>query len=239
MISERDLIEEYGDVKPVGRGALFFQDRMRSYTYNYWLRTIGGRDLLVVSKDTIDDNLPFNIFSSVPNQLSADKPSVSTLPRGTSHFTHVFVVPSHYHSYLKGADNIDRDNLFLCIPIYRCEFSGGETVDEFRDMYLHYIPILEWSRPRCPKLYVYFDNPATGGGTDKAGVLLKQSVSLLEIEALNGVSDGFIEITNWQEKVVEIISPSLGSYKLIRDRKYEESLSKDELFIRIQKFLED
>jgi hypothetical protein len=236
MISESDLAEEFGAVQVVGSGVVHFQDEMRTYTYNYWLHSSEERDLLVVSKDKIDNELALAVIGRAPAALPLDRPFVYSLADDSKKFTHVFVAPNQYHGYLKGAEGIDRSKLLLCVPIYRCEFAGNESLEEFKDMQLHLVPILDWERAKHPKLRVYFDNPATGGGSDEFGVLLKQSVLAQEIENLNGVSAGFIEITNWADKVVEVLSPNLNDFILIRDRTDEELMSKSELLARIDEF---
>lgn len=107
-------------------------------------------------------------------------------------------MPNTYHGSLKGRLESKRDNLFLCIPIHRCEFSGGESEAEFKEMIRRSIPVFRWDRNVCPKIKVYFDNPGTEAGTDEAGVLMKYPTLLSKIESLNGVVSGFIEITNYR-----------------------------------------
>ena len=52
---------------------------------------------------------------------------------------------------------VKRQRLFMCIPVFRCEFSGTETVGEFKHMIVHTVPAFEWGRAAHPKLSVYFD----------------------------------------------------------------------------------
>lgn len=51
MITEDDLLEEFVDVNRVRSDVFFFQDKMRTYTYNYWLQSSSVQDLLVVSEN--------------------------------------------------------------------------------------------------------------------------------------------------------------------------------------------
>jgi len=236
MISENDLIEEFDTVKKSGEGVCFFKDEMQTYTYNYWLHTSEDRDLLVVSKDLVDDELALAVIHQAPLSLPLNQPSLYAFAECSEKFTHVFVAPSGYHGYLKGLNVIDRSRLLLCVPIYRCEFVGDETPEEFRDMQLHLIPILDWTRAKHPRLRVYFDNPATGGGSDKSGVLLKLSVLSQEIENLNGVSDGFIEIKNWSGRVIEILSPDVDKFLLISNGGKEELMSRSEVLAHVSEF---
>ncbi len=236
MISKNELLEEYNAVKELACGVCFFQDEMRDYTYNYWLKSSRARDLLVVSQDEIKDSLALEVISAVPSKLNAVSPTVCELSTLASEFTHVIVVPSSYHGYLKGMDSVERKDLFLCLPIYRCEFSGSESVDEFKELRLHFVPTLNWNRAIHPKLRVYFDNPKTGGGTDESGAILPWPVLLREIGNLNGVSSGFIEVTNWSGNVVEIISPDDGKYILIRNRRDEQVCAIEELLDDVRTF---
>ncbi|EPJ2808750.1 hypothetical protein ACTHGN_001772 [Pseudomonas putida] len=209
---------------------------MRDYTYNYWLRPSSDLDLIVVSQGEIKDSLALDILNSVAPEVSRVRPSIFVLNSSERGFTHVFVIPSNFHGYLKGNDGVVRDKLFLCLPIFRCEFSGRETTEEFKELRLHYVPTLDWQRQACPKLRVYFDNPQTGGGTDGAGVFLKWADLLREIDALDGISNGFIEVANWRDEVIEITSPGEGEYILIRNRKDEQALSVEGLFDEIKIF---
>ncbi|MNH34732.1 hypothetical protein D3C79_953460 [compost metagenome] len=58
---------------------------------------------------------------------------------------------------------------------------------------------------------------------------------LQEIENLNGVGEGFIEVTNWSGGVIEIISPESGKYILITNRQDEELLGED-ILERVKSF---
>ncbi|WP_409293983.1 hypothetical protein [Pseudomonas sp. KCJK9058] len=237
MISKNDLLEEYDSVEVLPEDIYFFQDKMRDYTYSYWLRSSGFQDLIVVCQDELVDQLAIDVIGSVSSNLSLFAPTVLELKGVMANFTHVMVVPPTYHGYLKGIEGIDRSSLFLCLPIYRCEFSGRESVEDFRELRLHYIPVLNWHREKHPKLRVYFDNPRTGGGTDEAGAYFQWSNLLRAIDNINGVSDGFIEITNWSDQVVEVISPSADVYVLIKDRRDEHVLSLDDLIVTIKAFV--
>jgi hypothetical protein len=235
MISENSLVEEYGAVEKL-KDLFFFQEEMKTYTYYYWLKPSKNCDFLVISQDHKDHALAATIIDNAPESALNGKPYIYKLPKPAEKFSHVLVVPGEYHSYLDGVEGATRERIALCIPIHRCEFSGDESIDEFKYMRLHLVPILEWQRDPCPKLRVYFDNPKTGGGTTEAGALLRLSSLLLEVENLNGVSDGFIEITNYSGTVVEVLSPKEGSYILIHNREDEEAMSQKEIILRVEKF---
>ncbi|MBI6578441.1 hypothetical protein YA0001_23865 [Pseudomonas viridiflava] len=236
MIKAKELSEEFEDVREISKNIFFLQDIMKKYTYNYWLSSAVNQDLLVVSEKIIDDAFALQVIDSAPRQLFKDKPTIYQLSHSSMNFTHVIAVPSSYHGYFNGRDGIDRTNLFLCVPIFRCEFSGDESVNEFKAMRLNSVPTLDWGRDAHPKLRVYFDNPKTGGGTVEEGVLFKLPVLLDEVVRLENVADGFIEITNWRADILEVLSGSKDQYVLIYDRVDEKLVSKDAALLQVEAF---
>lgn len=219
MISQKELLETYKRVDLLAEDVYFFQDEMQAYTYHYWLKPSCQQDVIVVSQDIVNDSLALDVIRSVANSsLDPDAPTVCELATSMAGFTHVIAVPCHYHGYLKSAKGVERKNLHLCVPIHRCEFSGSESEDDFREMRLHYVPVLNWEREVSPKLLVYFDNPKTGASTLEAGAFFQWSALLQEVDELNGVSHGFIEITNYKGHVVEVLSPKRDIFILIRNR---------------------
>lgn len=239
MFSKQDLLESFPVVDERDFGYYFFQHKLPKLVYEYCLKSAMDRDLLTVTEDTVDRNFAIKVVDQAPLDLSREKPTLYELSGNDYGFTHVLAVPSSYHSSLKGKLEPKRGNLFLCIPIFRCEFTGDESEAEFRDMISRMIPAFKWQRHTFPKLRVYFDNPTTASGTAEDGVLMKVSTLVSEIENLNGVVSGFIEITNYKTKVVEILSPEVDVYTLIRDRSAEVTLSVDELKKEILAFAQE
>ena len=92
---------------------------MRDYTYNYWLRPSSDLDLIVVSQGEIKDSLALDILNSVAPEVSRVHPSIFVLNSSERGFTHVVVIPSNFHGYLKGNGGVVRDKLF-----YVCQSSG-------------------------------------------------------------------------------------------------------------------
>lgn len=236
MISRKDLLECFSVVEENEKGYYFFQHNLPQKIYTYSLKNCGKNDFLTVSENLVDRDFAMFITSQAPESLSRDKPSLYKIPVNTYGFTHGLVVPSSYHSALKNRLEKKRKNLFLCIPIFECEFSGDESEAEFREMIARNIPVFEWRRTVFPKLKVYFDNPQTGAGTDESGVLMKYHTLVSEIKNLNGVGNGFIEITNFQNKVIEVLSPSEDMYILIENRTREINLNFLKLLEAVSKF---
>jgi len=164
MISRNALLKTYDSVEVLGENVYFFQDEMQAYTYNYWLHASGEKDLVVVSQDHVITSLALDVIASASaGCVASSTPTIVDLETSASTFTYLIIVPCHYHRYLKGVDGVDRRALYWCMPIHRCEFSGSESEDDFREMRFHYVPVLDRKRKAHPKLLVYFDNPKTGG----------------------------------------------------------------------------
>lgn len=236
MILESDILDEYDSVRIISGGVYFFQDEVATYTLNYWLKPSTLGDLIVVSRNKILDSLALTILRNSCSASLENKPIICEFYGMYEGFSHVLIVPPNYHGYLKGAASVNRDNLYLCVPIFRCEFSGFETEEEFRWLSLHNTATLDWAREAQPILRVYFDNPKTGSGSDKSGVYLRWSGLVREIDLLNGVRNGFIEIANWNGDVVEVVSQEPDKYILIKERKLEIPLSKTQLIDYLKSF---
>lgn len=236
MFSKQDLLGSFPVVEESDAGHYFFQHKLPKVVYEYCLKSAVERDLLVVTEDIKDRTFAKEVLDQAPHDLSPVRPTVYEMRENHHAFTHAMAVPSTYHSSLKGDLEPKRERLFLCIPIFRYEFAGNESEAEFRDMITRMIPIFKWQRQGIPKLRVYFDNPTTAGGTVKQGVLMKLQTLMSEIENLNGVVSGFIEITNYKGKVVEVLSPEVDVYILIRDRTDEVTLTAEELKLDVLAF---
>ncbi|MDZ3996060.1 hypothetical protein [Pseudomonas sp. Teo4] len=236
MFSKDDLLQSFASVDEYA-GCYFFQHKLPKAIYEYCLKSAGEQDLLVISENISDRDFSVAVVGQAPVFLSQNKTALFKISPNEYGFTHALVVPNTYHGSLKGRLEGKRENLYLCIPIHRCEFSGAESEGEFKEMIQRMIPVFRWDRHVCPKIKVYFDNPATETGTNEAGVLMKYPTLLSEIDNLSGVVSGFIEVTNYKGDVVEVLSASKGVFTLIRNRKDEEVLSHSKLIEALRSFV--
>lgn len=236
MFSKDDLLQSFASVDEY-LGCYFFQHKLPKVTYEYCLHSTQKKDLLVISEGVSDRDFAVKVAGQAPDSLTQDEPCLFGLFPNKYGFTHALVVPNTYHGSLKGRLESKRGNLYLCIPIHRCEFSGTESEREFKEMIQRLIPVFRWDREGCPKIRVYFDNPSTEAGTDEAGVLMKYPTLLTEIDNLSGVVNGFIEITNYKGGVMEILSPEVEMFTLIRNRKDEEVLTRPQLVEALNGFV--
>jgi hypothetical protein len=134
MFSKQDLLESFPVVDERDSGYYFFQHKLPKLVYEYCLKSAVDKDLLTVTEDTTDRDFAIKVVDQAPIDLSLEKPTLYELSGNDYGFTHALAVPSSYHSSLKGRLEHKRRNLFLCVPIFRCEFAGDESEAEFRDM---------------------------------------------------------------------------------------------------------
>lgn len=221
MLSYQDLINNFSDVVDLSARIVRFADVLPKSTIYYYLKfaseETGGRDLLLVSEGRFDDQFAKVVFASA--NASADQSGLSKVQLAPNDytFTQIIVAPPRYHAYMKGRLDTERENLFLCVPAWKSEFSGDESVEEFFELRRNVFDTTNWNRPALPKVILRFDNPKTGAGTAGRDVLVRYSVLQSEIENLDGVASGFVEVANYDHRVIEILSPAPGEFVLIHD----------------------
>jgi len=236
MITKDDLLTTFAEVTEA-HGCFFSKYVVATFVLYCCIRNAKGHDLAIASRNVDDPEFAASVVLNAPAHLSHNGPTIFEIPSNAYGFTHAMAVPSTYHGLL--SHNANRTNLFLCIPIFRCEFSGNESFKEFDSSAHHIVGIYNWHRTREPKISVYFDNSRTGGGTDKDGAIVSLATLIAEIDNLNGVSDGFIEISNYRNEVIEVLSPAEGHYVLIRNRQDEEAMDRARLVAAVETFATD
>lgn len=236
MVTQDNLLDEFGYFDFFSENILHAAQSTAAHKYDYWFLSHTSHALIVIAEGSVHPDTAKVVLESAPDSFVKGKAQIFNLGSNKHGFTHALAVPGEYHGYLKGYNNIDRDALFLCIPIQRYEFSGHESPSEFREMNVRIVPILRWDRLPAPKTVIYFDNPRTGSGTGDSVIVRYESL-VFEIENLNGVADGFVEIVNYKGDVIEVLSPTPGVYKLIRNRKGDEVMDHQSLLKNVSEFL--
>jgi len=222
MLTEIDLSEHFENVTRVGDAIFRGEDRFAEAVIYYYFALRPHLDLLLVSEDLVDDKFAVQLLSSIQD-ASPSKFHIESAPANEYGFTHVALAPKDYHGELKGRLDEKRQELVLCVPCYKCEFSESESAAEFRALRTEIIPALRWRREVFPKIMLRYHNPKTGGGTDNY-VPATFGLVVQEIDSLRGVTDGFIEIKNYKNEIMEILSSLAQSYTIIRDRDDSERL---------------
>lgn len=127
----------------------------------------------------------------------------------------MILAPAHFHGNFIGTLDEKRSELVLCASIFHYEFSGNESVDQFHEMNVKKVHIDIWTRKPVPKVFIRFNNPKTRAGTrGKKYVLTSDSYLMSEVYHLNGIENGFIDIINYADEELNIISNSQDVYQL-------------------------
>lgn len=245
MIKIEDIQRNFIDIVEFQNGALKFKDIVPAYSYIYYFINdkTNSRNVLAVSQDSEDDILAKLLLKAgceAPNNISDLCKYAFCQGKEIGYpFTHCIMAPPQYHSYFKGRLDIERTDLFLVIPIFKCEFSGDESIELFYQLRREVVSTLDWKRTPNPKVMVRFDNPATGGGTTgKFPVPIRYNVLQEEICNLDGVMSGFIEVTSYRGDYAELLSPKLGTYSIrLQDQPCAKILNYSEVLDDLWLFL--
>ncbi|UOD33112.1 hypothetical protein INH39_16595 [Massilia violaceinigra] len=244
MLNHNDIVANFSIAIDLEHGITRASEELPTTTYYNYFRfgdaSTEGNDLLVISKNIADDDFASSILLNAP-LLEAAHLQIHPLASNKYGFSHLILAPANFHSHFKGALDDKRDRLILCLPVHCSEFSGDESIDDFYFLRRKMVDTQNWQRTVAPKIFLHFDNPKTGGGTYGTGAFVNHAAVLREIDNLDGAANGFLEITNYRKKVIEILSPGMGQLILIRDRDdaRREFVSKEDLVAIVWRFLTD
>ncbi|WP_080210727.1 hypothetical protein [Salmonella enterica] len=220
MITYDDLVNGFGNsVEKISDGFFKFKIEVPAFTlFNYfWCEDKKNisNDFLLLSKDKEDDQFALYIYSQLPMGKKINELEKINISPNRYGFDSMLLVPAHYHGNFIGTLDEQRSGLVLCVPIFHYEFSGNESADEFREMDIKRVHTVIWTRKPVPKVFIRFNNPKTGAGTiNNNYILTSDSYLMSEIYNLNGVENGFIDISNYMGDVLNIISNVDGTYRL-------------------------
>ena len=222
MIDIIDLSNHFSGLTKITDQVFRCLDVLPKVTYYYYVKlgdtSTCGSDLLAVSENEVDDEFVLSFILDLRGPEFLQALSISDLPINPRGFDKLVLAPSSFHSYFKGRLDKKRDRLVLCLPCFTSEFSGTETPREFMTLCQDIVPTRNWKRGIHPKIALRFDNPRTRGGTGNAYVFAKYGTVINELEKLDGVKDGFLEVINFKGDVIEVISAGIGDFIVIRGR---------------------
>jgi len=216
MITEKIISDNFVDVQRIADDILKFKDFLPDFKYVYYLGypNSKSKNILMVSRDLEDDAFASELirFAFSQNKKSCLLKFRHQIENKYGFDSAILASPK-YHSYFKGRLDNERDALYLCLPIYDCEFSGHESVELFDEMCCFLIASQDWSRSFTPSVLLRFDNPKTKGGTIGENYYpVKFDVVMNEVANLSGVSNGFIEVLNYCDKWARINSLAADQY---------------------------
>lgn len=243
MLKYEDLVDNFSDVSESENGIVICEDELPKVTTRYYFKLASeatdGYDLVVICESARDDDFAKFVLSSALPVKDGTRLSMRPLGENRYGFKNLILAPKDFHGYLKGRLDEERDRLILCLPVHKGEFSGTEQIDDFFLLRRGIVDTLNWERDPSPQVQIRFDNPSTGVGTAGAYVLVKYQYLLHEIDKLEGVEEGFIEILNYLGAVAEILSHAEDQFILILDRddSARELMNKQQLIERVYTFL--
>ena len=243
MLKQSDITANFARIIELSGGVLRFEDVLPRKRVIYYLR-MGGDAPNAIDLVTISENREGDDFATSLLNAAAARPlpkELETLPLSTlpGPFDRVLMANPAFHAHFEGRLDAQRSRLVLCLPIHHSEFTGREDRATFATMRRDVIPTLDWSREPVPRALVRFDNPRSGGGTGDQHMLFPLRTLEQEIADLNGVDQGFIEIFNYREKSIELLSPRADVYIHIRDRddSTRRYVTLDQAFGEVRQFL--
>lgn len=213
------LVANFYPVDDLGDGLVRCSDELPRRTIHTYFKlpATDGFTPFVVSDDFVDDAFAATVLKTV-GDLGVERLTKTKLPTNAYGFTHVLSAPRAYHAHLKGRLDAERARATLCVPIFESEFSGSETPETFGLLFGRVVPTSDWRRAPHPKIALRFDNTKTKGGTGDGYVLARFDLVLRETDNLLGVADGFIEILNHRDEVVELLFSQADMFTLIENR---------------------
>lgn len=248
MISYTNLTDNFSNIKHICDQTYIFDIETAASTYTYYidLTVHNGKQFIAVSENLVDIDLATTTLKQAVT-LNSIKPDGLTIKhlakqttRKTSGFTYLAVAPSTFHGHLGGLLDKERHNLFLAIPVYKTEFSGTEDRDLFQELTFRFINILNWKRKENPRILYRFDNPVANYGTGSSPpVPVAFDDLLMTIKQLAGVTNGFVEVTNYRDQYCEIVPSESGTfyYKVGNKDKWSKPLTIDQLKNKIFGFI--
>jgi len=240
MITVSRLAEAFYPVDELSDGIVRCGDELPNKTFYTYFKICENDQYspFIVSENCIDDDFAGEILQFCGCRSAVDFAKCQ-LSENRYGFTHLLYVPYQYHSELKGRLDSDRMNTILCIPIFNSEFSGDESPEEFIELRRTIVPTYRWDRDVSPKITFRFDNRKTKGGTGDGYVFARFDQVLREIDNLVGVTDGFIELINYKDDVVEILFHGGSVFTWIQNRNDSraEQITQDSIHDRLWTFL--
>lgn len=219
MISISDIRSRFPKAELLNDSMVRFEDVTAALKLCYYIEHDhqNDRTLLVVTNGIHSDDLASSLIASskVVRERGDKLKKLKLIKPIVGHLSHFLVVPASFHNYLRGRFADKRSDLLLLLAICDCEFSGAEDESLFREIRQRWNAAIDPTRKCKPRVLVRFENPKTQGGTIGGNFFpVDLSYLFMEIQNLEGVTDGVLEVQNFRDEVVRVISPFAGRFVL-------------------------
>jgi len=219
MINLKKLEDNFYPVDIIKRDFIRCTDELNDKNIHTYVGLRNGKsdDVIMVSDDHFDDKFAHQIFKICPDTVQTGIVKQDLFCNNYG-FTHIIFADHNYFSDLNGRLDNEKKTTFVAIPVFKSEFSGNETPEDFYELRRNIVPSNDWHREPSPKLLLRFDNTKTRAGTGDRYVLSKFDLVIREAKEMLGTIDSFMEILNYKNRVLELLITGDDEYDVIFDR---------------------
>jgi hypothetical protein len=199
MIPMAAIREEFGVATRLTPSTFYSSLEIGKGVIHYFFRSVRGvlPDLVATSSDVEDPEFAVSLLetvaSQVDRQIAAPLKMDLSIPNAFA-FDSALALPSAFHGHLKGVLDDKHKTLVLCLPIHRCEFTGRETVDEYRRWHTR-VGAERWTRDPVPVVELEIENPRGQRSTSKERISF--DTCMASLTAMKAMSTGSAKVTNY------------------------------------------
>jgi hypothetical protein len=172
--------------------------------------TDGQRYLALVARDSFDQDLASALIGFVRKHYPELRQSIpcqilSGFKYEGAKFDCILAINPNAHGlYVKESPRL-HELTIEAIPIYRCEFSGDETVEILQLARRKYVDTLDWRREPSPRVWLAFSDVAMGVRSTghKLGLTTKKD-AILKVRRVAESSESWVELENYAGQHVRI-----------------------------------
>lgn len=163
MIPMAAIRKEFGVATRLTPSTFYSSLEIGKGVIHYFFRSVRGvlPDLVTTSSDVEDPEFAVSLLDAVAAEVT---PGIATplkielsVPNDFG-FDAALALPSSFHGHLKGVLDDRHKTLVLCVPIHRCEFTGQETVEQYRRWHTR-IGLERWKRDPFPVVEMQTQDP--------------------------------------------------------------------------------
>lgn len=238
MISMSSIREEFGLAKRLTPSTFYSCLELGKGVTHYYFHSVRGKlpDLVTTCSDAEDPDFAVWLLEAVASRIDTcnDAPLKFGFSKPNSFgFDSVLALQSPYHGHLKGVLNDKHATLVQCVPIHNCEFTGTESVEEYRQWQTR-VGVERWKRNPYPFVAMEFENPRSAYGNPMQRTSMEACLSCLS--ELIGVTKGFAKIANVKGDIILIKPLSHKRYQIAADKTKRECTS-DDLIVFVNAFV--
>lgn len=241
MINLNELEEYFGDVSLINNDIMKVDIGIGDRSEYYYFtanQTVFKKQFFLISENIEVDDYANFIFKKLElvNFDSFTKIKINEFQQYK--FDNLLLVPSNYHHFFDDDFLEKRENLMMVIPIFDCEFSVHESIEDFNQIAFRNIKTKNFERVPSPKIKIKYNNPKTKVKTINNKYTITGYESLVVyIADMYGVDDSFLNLLNYKNDEIKITSPSNENFYIIEFNGEEKKYTKDNIYIFLDSFI--